>query len=314
MSSYRVAIIGIGKIAQDQHLPVIARSDRFQLAAVVSQRGVEQPGVPTFRTPAELFAGLKDVDAVAICTPPPVRHAIARQALDAGKHVLLEKPPTQTMAEFHDLASYAERRQRVIFATWHSQYNAGVEEARRRLSGQSLRRLDIQWKEDVRRWHPGQDWVWEPGGFGVFDPGINALSILTRIAPQPMFVTGADLVYPGNRNTPIAASLTFSSPAAHPAGARLSADFDWRQTGDQTWTITIETGEGAFLVLSDGGSKLSVDGRQVVAEPMAEYEKIYARFAELLDHGESLMDGAPFQLVSDALLVGKRVSTEPFEW
>ncbi len=36
-------------------------------------------------------------------------------------------------------------------------------------------------KEDVRRWHPGQDWIWEAGGFGVFDPGINALSILTEV-------------------------------------------------------------------------------------------------------------------------------------
>ena len=42
----RIAIIGVGKIAQDQHLPVIAKNPRFELAALVSQRGVSQPGVP----------------------------------------------------------------------------------------------------------------------------------------------------------------------------------------------------------------------------------------------------------------------------
>jgi D-galactose 1-dehydrogenase len=42
----------------------------------------------------------------------------------------------------------------------------------------------ITWREDVRKWHPGQDWVFEPGGMGVFDPGINALSILTISCPS----------------------------------------------------------------------------------------------------------------------------------
>ena len=45
---------------------------------------------------------------------------------------------------------------------------------------------------------------------------------------------------------------------------------------------------------------------------MAEYEGIYRRFAELLARGESEVDAAPFQLVADAFLVGRRVVTEPF--
>ena len=311
MAAHRIAIIGVGKISQDQHLPVIARNPSFDLAAVVSQRGLAQPGVPTFRTPAELYAALPDVEAVAICTPPNVRHAIARAALDAGKHVLLEKPPTQTTAELGDLAAHAADRGLVIFTTWHSQYNAAVEETRRRLAGRRIRRLSIEWKEDVRRWHPGQDWIWEVGGFGVFDPGINALSILTRIMPAPVFIRSAELVYPSNRDMPIAASLVFSSRAASdPDG--LSAEFDWRQTGDQTWTIAIVTEAGEDLRLSLGGSKLVVDGALAVEEPMAEYEGIYRRFADLLDRGESAIDTAPFGLVADAFLVGRRSVTDPF--
>ena len=41
--------------------------------------------------------------------------------------------------------------------------------------------MRIDWRESVRKWHPGQEWVWEPGGFGVCDPGINAMSIFTEI-------------------------------------------------------------------------------------------------------------------------------------
>ena len=81
MSPTKIAIIGIGKIAQDQHLPVITKNADFRLVGVVSQRGLGAPGVPTFKTPAELYAALPDLDAVAICTPPHVRHRIAREAL-----------------------------------------------------------------------------------------------------------------------------------------------------------------------------------------------------------------------------------------
>ena len=97
--TYRIAIIGMGKIAHDQHVPVIAKNPNFELAGVVSQRGVRPPGVPVFALSRELYDKIRNLDAVAICTPPAVRHAIAREALAAGKHVLLEKPPTPTLAE-----------------------------------------------------------------------------------------------------------------------------------------------------------------------------------------------------------------------
>jgi D-galactose 1-dehydrogenase len=188
------------------------------------------------------------VDAVAICTPPNVRYAIAREALDAGKHLLLEKPTTATTAETADLTAYAAAKGRVAYATWHSRYNAAVDEARRILKDQRIAKLHVEWKEDVKRWHPGQEWIWAPGGFGVFDPGINALSIVTAIMPQPLFVTAAELTTAANRETPIAARLAFSSPAAT-ATAPLTAEFDWRQTGPQTWNIDIETEAGRNLSL-----------------------------------------------------------------
>jgi D-galactose 1-dehydrogenase len=311
---YRIGIIGIGKITRDQHLPVIAKDGRFELAGLVSQRGLQQPGVPTFRTPAELYAALPKLDAVAICTPPSVRHAIAREALDAGKHVLLEKPPTPTMAELNDLTAHAASRGKVIFATWHSQYNAAVDEAKKRLAARKIRSLAIEWKEDVRRWHPGQEWIWDAGNFGVFDPGINALSILTKIMPAPVFVKSAQLVYPANRDTPIAASLVMTSLASESAANPITAEFDWRQEGDQSWNIDVATADGGKLRLTHGGSKLFVDGALTLEAPMAEYEGIYRHFAELLDAKRSAMDAAPFQLVADAFLVGRRTTAAPFNW
>ena len=313
MAQRKIAVIGIGKIAQDQHLPVIAKNPDFQLVATVSQRGLAQSGVPTFRTPQELYRSDTPVDCVAICTPPNARYAIAKEALDAGKHVLLEKPPFPTTLELVTIARHAAEQNRVIFTTWHSQYNAGVEETRRRLTGQLLRRLSITWKEDVRRWHPGQDWIWQQGGFGVFDPGINALSILSRIMPEPVFMRSADLTYPSNKDMPIAASLVFASEAeADNAAGGLTAEFDWRQEGEQSWNIAVETADGTRLDLTNGGARLAVNGAVVVDEKPEEYERIYARFADLLSQGESLVDATPFQLVADAFMVGRRTVTDAF--
>jgi D-galactose 1-dehydrogenase len=307
--AFQLGIIGLGKIAQDQHLPVVAKNGDFALAAVVSSRsGYGQ--VPAFTTPAQLFASGVHLDAVALCMPPGPRYAIARDTLDAGLHVLMEKPPTATLGELDALRDLAAARGRVLFTTWHSQYNAGVDEARRLLAGKTVTRLLVTWKEDVRHWHPGQDWIWEPGGFGVFDPGINALSIVTRILPRPIFVERCTLDIPRNKATPIAAQVRFKP--SWPGQADLAAELDWRQTGAQTWDISVATTDGLQLALTQGGSELFVDGRRTVAKPRAEYEGIYEHFATLLKAGRSHVDSAPLQLVCDCFLLGRRVETDAF--
>jgi D-galactose 1-dehydrogenase len=310
MAPIRIGVVGLGKIAQDQHLPVIAKNPDVVLAAVTSQRGLGSEGVPSFKTHTEMLAAMPDLDAVAICTPPLVRHAIARDVLLAGKHALLEKPPAATTSELVDLERIAAKVGKVVFTTWHSQYNQAVDEAKARLAGQKVVRLQVTWKEDVRHWHPGQTWIWEAGGYGVFDPGINALSIVTKIMPDPIFVTRADLSFPSNRDTPIAATLAFDTGRRD---ASLAAVFDWRQTGPQTWDIDVETESGLVLKLSHGGSKLYVAGALTVEQPSEEYERIYERFVELLRAGRSEVDHDPFRLVADAFLLGKRLVVEAFE-
>ena len=310
MRVWKVGVIGLGKIAHDQHLPVIAADPAFDLAAITSQRGLTIGKAPTFRTPEEMYAAVPDLDAVAVCTPPQVRYETSRDALAAGKHVLLEKPPAATLSELHELAHFADARKRVLFTTWHSQYNAGVAAAKQALAGKRIRRMALNWKEDVRRWHPGQKWIWTSGGFGVFDPGINALSIVTRIMTMPVFVRSADLTFPENCDAPIAANLVFHD--GEDGDADLTAVFDWRQTGQQTWEIVVETSDGARIHLEQGGAKLTIDRKLIVEEERTEYEQIYARFRELLDAGRSDVDPAPLRLVADAFLVGRRLQTEPF--
>ncbi|MSU88003.1 gfo/Idh/MocA family oxidoreductase [Rhodobacteraceae bacterium 2CG4] len=305
--AYKLALVSVGTIARTQHIPSIEGSDRFELVAAVS-RNAQVEGVPTHVTQAAMLAAHPEVEVVSLCMPPAARFDYAAEAIAAGRHVMMEKPPGATVAECFELRRLADAAGVTIFATWHSREAAQVDAARDWLKDRTLTSLRITWKEDVRHWHPGQEWIWQPGGLGVFDPGINALSILTAILPDPVHVEKAVLEFPANKGTPIAARLSFR----HPAGAEVSAVFDWRQTGPQTWDIDVETDAGT-LGLSKGGAELRIDGALVETAGDAEYPRLYARMADLIDRGESDTDYGPMIHVADAFALGERRVVAAFE-
>ena len=302
----RIAIAGLGKIAADQHLPAILANPGFRLDAVATKGGVPDgvalpPGTAVFDDHRAMLRERPGLQAVAVCTPPGVRPGIARDVLAAGRHVLLEKPTAATLAEAEWLAGLARAAGRTAFATWHSRFNPAVEAARSLLAGRVVTRMNVQWREDVERWHPGQDWIWQPGGFGVFDPGINALSAVTAILPAPPFVRGCrTLVLPAHA-TPIAATLHFRCGQAED----LVAEFDWRPSPDIR-TIEIDTADGLQLRLLGSARQLLVNGAESASSVDGEYPLIYARFAELIGAGESEMDLSPLRLVADAALLAVR--------
>jgi D-galactose 1-dehydrogenase len=306
MARMKVALVGIGKIAVDQHVPAINASPDWDLAATVSRKG-QIEGVEAFTGIEEMLAARPEIGVVSLALPPVPRFAYAEAALKAGRHVMLEKPPGATLAEIHALQALAATRGLTLFATWHSRMAHAVAPAKAWLATRTVTRAQITWREDVRKWHPGQDWVFEPGGMGVLDPGINALSILTEILPASVHLTSADLEFPANRQTPIAARLTFSGG--------VTADFDWRQEGPQTWDIEVETNQGS-LALRMGGNVLEIDGQTVSGEAsiMGEYPALYARMADLVRQGTSEVDLAPMIHVADAMTLGRRVVVDAFEF
>jgi D-galactose 1-dehydrogenase len=306
MARMKVALAGIGKIAIDQHVPAIQASPDWELAATVSRKGRVE-GARGFTSIEEMLGACPDISVVSLALPPVPRYAYAEAALKAGRHVMLEKPPGATLAEVHALLAMAAAEGLTLYATWHSRMAHAVAPAKAWLAGKTVTRAHIIWREDVRKWHPGQDWVFEPGGMGVFDPGINALSILTEILPAPVHLRSARLEFPSNRQTPIAAQLVFSG--------QVTADFDWRQEGPQTWDIEVKT-DGGTLALRMGGNVLEIDGKPVAGTNtiMGEYPALYARMAELVRTGTSDVDLAPMVHVADAMTLGERIVVEPFDF
>lgn len=297
-----ICLVGIGKIAVDQHVPSINASADWELAATVSRAG-SVDGVQAFTDFDQMLAERPDIGVVSLCLPPVPRYEYAAKAIAAGRHVMLEKPPGATLAEVYALAEMAKAADVTLYTTWHSRMAEGVAPAKAWLADKDITGAHISWKEDVRRWHPGQDWVFAPGGMGVFDPGSNALSIITEILPMSIHLQSADLLFPSNCDTPIAANMQWTK--------NVTGEFDWRQEGPQSWDITVETTQGT-LNLHDGGARLLIDGEKVIGGPRAEYPALYARMADLVASGASDVDLSPMLHVADALTLGKRIAVDPF--
>lgn len=305
----RLGLVGLGKIARDQHVPAIAGNSRFELVAVADPVH-RLDGVRGYADLAEMLAGEAGaLDAVALCTPPAVRVALARQAIAAGLDVLLEKPPAAAPTQAEALAQLAARAGVTLYAAWHSRESEGVEAARAWLATRSITAVHIAWREDVRQWHPGQDWLLAKGGFGVFDPAINAFSILTEILPSGICVEGAQLDVPANRQSPTDAQVQMRCST----GAPITADLSILHPGHQQWDITVHTTDGE-LVLRQGGHLLEIDGVLRQEAGNDEYPRIYRRFADLIDRRASDADASPLALVADALLLGTVTTGPDFEF
>ena len=307
-NALRIGLVGLGKIARDQHLPAIAATEGVELVAIASRNAVLDD-IPSFKSLDEMLGSKTGFDAVVLCQPPSARFDDARRALIAGKHVFLEKPPGATVSEVELLAKLAQSANVTLFGSWHSRFGAAVSAAKAWLADHRATAITINWKEDIRQWHPGQDWILKNDGFGVFDPGINALSILTEIIGEPVRVAEASLHLPTNRQAPIAADVTLMTAS----GTAIAAAFDFRQTGPQLWDIVIEAGANR-LQLRQGGHMLTINDIDQHIAPTAEYPAMYRHFLKLTNDARSDIDITPLQLVADIFLTGRYVATDPFEF
>jgi predicted dehydrogenase len=125
----RTAVIGVGYLGRfhaqkyaalaNSHLVGIADPSETARAAVAAELGV--------RAYADYRELLGHVDAVSIVTPTPLHHDVAKQFLEAGVHVLVEKPMTVTVAEGESLIAVAKAAKRVLQVGHLERFNAAVQ-------------------------------------------------------------------------------------------------------------------------------------------------------------------------------------------
>jgi predicted dehydrogenase len=313
----RIALVGCGEIARKQHaraLSEVASDTGFILVATADPEG----GLPGFAghhyaDHRALLEGEPDVAAVSVASPTATHFAVARDALNAGRHVLLEKPPTTTLGELTELQRIAEERKVVLVTSFHARHNMAVEEARRILAGRPPESILVEWREDFERWHGGQAWPWQPGGFGVFDPGINALSVLCHVLPDAGFrVEKARLRIPAEAATPSAVWMRLAWD-----GGAGDVQFEWRRGGEDIWNITLRSAaanHGVDTLLIRGVRSLLRGGEVICSsEEDQEYEGVYRNFRRSIAHGRSEVSLREMQMIEDAMFIAETEQSEqPF--
>ncbi|HEX9007387.1 MAG TPA: Gfo/Idh/MocA family oxidoreductase [Bacteroidota bacterium] len=128
MNTLAVGVIGVGHLGS-LHAKMLSEIPEVRLAGVVDTDAERAAAAAAlFRTTAfptldELFAC---VDAVTIATPTSLHHAVGTRALEAGKHLFLEKPITETVAEAEDLCRCAASRGLTIQVGHIERFNPAI--------------------------------------------------------------------------------------------------------------------------------------------------------------------------------------------
>lgn len=123
----RVGLVGFGFAGQTFHAPVIAAVPGLVLAAVASSQPhkvhAAWPGVAVVPDVDALVARA-DIDLVVVATPNAQHHPVARRALLAGKHVVVDKPFTLDAGQARELAALAVQQSRVLTVYQNRRWDA----------------------------------------------------------------------------------------------------------------------------------------------------------------------------------------------
>ncbi|MSS70399.1 MAG: Gfo/Idh/MocA family oxidoreductase [Candidatus Latescibacteria bacterium] len=193
----RMAVVSCGAIAQ-AHLRGIAACEDAELVAVVSRdEARRQKAAETFgakRSCADFEEVLKDdeVDAVVICSPNFLHFPCAMEALQAGKHVLTEKPVADSYADGVTLVEEAERRGLRLMSSQNTRYLAAMRKAREILiSGEMGRPLHLLYT--LTGWYEGPaSWWKDCKRFLIANSGSHPLDFfpwMTGAKPARVYAT-----------------------------------------------------------------------------------------------------------------------------
>jgi scyllo-inositol 2-dehydrogenase (NADP+) len=127
MQPIRAALVSFGISSRTFHAPFLTTMPQYRLVAVVERNGnaaaEKYPFVATYRSLEELLK-YDGVELVVITSPNETHHPYAKMAMEAGKHVVLEKPFTNTASEARELVELSRRSGRICSVYQNRRYVA----------------------------------------------------------------------------------------------------------------------------------------------------------------------------------------------
>ncbi|MCP9234667.1 Gfo/Idh/MocA family oxidoreductase [Lewinella sp. JB7] len=195
--SITVGLLGFGLSGRYLQSPFYRAHPGFRVGRVMTSRAAELaevfPGLePTDR--AETVLEDPDIDLVSIATPNATHYELARAALEAGKHVLVDKPACATAAQVRELRDLAAAKGRCLYVFQNRRWDSDFLTVRQLLGGDSLGEL-VNYEARYDRWKPEPNtkpWKEKPGpGAGMlYDLGAHILDQAICLFGRPEEVSG----------------------------------------------------------------------------------------------------------------------------
>lgn len=308
-SKINLALIGLGSIGAI-HAAVLERSTNksgITLKAIADLKRIKGHSGIVYHQDYREVLQEKDIVAISIATPPNTHYQIALDALEAGKNVLLEKPPTLSMAALEELTDIAIDKKLVLFTAFHACYHPEVALARQELKNKIVRRIEINYAEYVLNYHDPSGWIFDPkiaGGGVLMDSGINAMSIIREVLPEIEFqVKERSLLFSPHYKVETKARVNF----AFGEGGQGILQMDWFHKGRETREVIFYTDDARYRVdivqnqlfkndipLLDRGNK-----ERIITDLYSEYTGVYEDFAKHLSMRKSLISEKELKFVLD---------------
>ena len=194
----RVGIIGTGRIAVDSHIKDCRKAggELLALADVAkgrAKRFAEQFDVPhAFDDYRELLA-MPEIDVVGICSPIHAHEENAVAAFEAGKHVLMEKPPAMNEAQMQRITDAGHAADKLLLVGSQSVYGPPLQDLRRRIEADDLGRIYMVHVRSCERRGTPHGWIrlkkFAGGGAGI-DGNSHVLDRMLFLlgSPRPVSV------------------------------------------------------------------------------------------------------------------------------
>jgi len=186
----RVGLVGFGMGGRVFHGPLLSSVEGLELAAVVERHTdlatQRYPGIATCRSLEAMLAD-SSLDLFVVTTPSGTHFQVARQILEAGKNVVVDKPVAVTSAEIAELMELAAARHALLIPFHNRRWDSDFQTIQRLLHEGSLGRL-VHLESNFDRWSPGsarRAWKEDPGAGG----GI-LLDLGTHLADQALVLFG----------------------------------------------------------------------------------------------------------------------------
>ena len=186
MEKVRVAVVGVGWIAQVVHIPILLKSEEADLVAVCDKDRskarlvAEKFGIKKVYTDLSQMLGAEQLDAVIVCTSTDGHKEVTLAALRAGKDVLVEKPIARTYAEALEMANAAKETKRKLMVGMNHRFRPDAMILKSFLEGKELGKVFYTKVGWLRRKSNDSAWLTqkEKSGGGVFiDLGIVMLDM-----------------------------------------------------------------------------------------------------------------------------------------